>query len=377
MPIPELENIVRLPRAAKIHLGEKRISESSGKEYPRAVDYFVWPEEYAAELNGLFGEKCREIPIMFPSNDRETVAPTWYKRYGSSTGLACKGDGNVATRIVMRKNPETGELEPTGEMEEVECLGQDCEYYQKKHCRHVMNLMFIIPQLLCEGVFQLDTSSFHSIVNFNSSWHFVAELTHGKVAMIPLVLRLVPKEVSPDGRKKVVYVLEIKLARGMTLPELQAIAEGHAPRAELPAPDESGEADHFYPREVRPGADDIKLDESLEGDLEVAEGEIVDDDEAPDELDNKIEDLCAALELTEAQKTLFWKRVEGDKRAMADLLTEQYEEKSNVKTLRRGRGQNKKDAAQTGEHGQAELPRADSDEKKPTTPAASGSKKFF
>jgi len=347
-----------------LHLGEKRISESSGKEYPKAVDYFVWPEEYAAELNELFGEKCREIPIMFPLNDREKVAPTWYKKYGSVTGLACRGDGETATRVVMAKNPETGKMEATGEMEEVECPGQDCEYYQKKHCRHVMNLMFIIPQLLSEGVFQLDTSSFHSIVNFNSSWHFVSGLTRGRVAMIPLILRLVPKEVSPDGKKKVVYVLEIKLAERMGLADLQAIAEGRAPRAELPAVDESEEADYLYPKGVRgrpldvtPTGEVIEKDESLEGDLETRE---------PDQLDNKIEDLCADLELTEAQRTLFWRRVEGDKQAMVNLLLEQHNE-----TLRRGRGQNNKNAAQTGEHGQAEKPLADSNENKPTTPAAS------
>jgi len=75
MPIKGLSDVRRLPRAAKIHLGEKKISEKSGKEYPAAVDYFVWPEDYAGELAELFGEKCREIPVMFPVDDREMVAP--------------------------------------------------------------------------------------------------------------------------------------------------------------------------------------------------------------------------------------------------------------------------------------------------------------
>lgn len=363
MPIKGLSEIRRFPRAGKIHLGEKAISQKTGQEYPRAVDYFVWPEEYADKLRSLFGEKVREIPIMFPVDDRELVAPQWYKRYGSSTGLICRGDGETA----MCRNDD-------GELEEIECPGQDCEWYQKKHCRHVMNLQFIIPQLISEGVWQVDTSSYHSIINFNSSWDYIKALTAGKIAMVPLVLRLIPKEVSPDGRKKVVYVLELKLAERMSLAELQAIAQGQSPRAELPPADESGEADYFYPRDVRPPkpAEPPKpapvISGELKGDLELPE---------PDQLDNQIEDLCACLELTQAQRELRWRRCAGDKQAMVDLLNQEYEDRDKKNPPRRGRGQKDKNAADAGESGQAENPRADSDDDGPASPAASKKQLFF
>ena len=279
----------------------------------------------------------------------------------------CRGDGETAV--------ERGE---NGELVEIECPGQDCPWYEKKHCRHVMNLQFIIPQLISEGIFQIDTSSYHSIINFNSSWEYVRALTGGKISMIPLILRLVPKEVSPDGKKKIVHVLELKLAQRMGLADLQALAEGQAPRAELPPADESGETGYLYPKDARPkpprpsGAapDNVVLDESLEGDLEVAE-EAAEGEVVSDELGNQIEDLCAALNLTPAQRELRWKKAGGDKQVMVDLLTEQYEKESNVKPLRRGRGQQNKNAAQAGERGQADQPRAASDDKKPTTSAAS------
>lgn len=296
MPIKGISDIRRLPRAGKIHLGDKAISEKTGKEYPRALDYFKWPDEYAEELTALFGEQAREIPIMFPVDDKELVAPQWYKRYGSGSGLVCRGNGETA---LCRTD--------SGELEEIECLGQDCEWYQKKHCRHVMNLMFIIPQLVSEGIFQLDSSSFHSIVNFNSSWEYVQALTGGRVAMVPLVLRVVPKEVSPDGKKKVVHVLEIKLAQRISLEDLRGLAAGTVPIAALPEPDYSTEPEHFYPKEVRP-EQTVEISEDLSGDIE------------PDELDQQIADLQAELNLTPAQMTLRWKKVDGDKGAMLEQL---------------------------------------------------------
>jgi hypothetical protein len=370
--IKGVSEIRRFPRAGKIHLGDKAISEKTGKEYPKALDYFKWPEEYEETLTSLFGEKCREFPIMFLVEDQEMVAPQYYKRYGSGSGLICRGDGETA---VMRNDE--------GELVEIDCPGQDCPWYEKKHCRHVMNLQFVIPQLVSEGIFQIDTSSYHSIVNFNSSWHFVKALTGGRIAMVPLVLRIIPKEVNPDGKKKVVYVLELKLAQRMGLNDLQAIVEGQAPRAELPAADETSEKDYFYPKEVRdrPPAPEsqaeIIVSEDLQGDLEVAEAEDV-----PDELDNQIEDLCASLGLTQGQRELRWRKVEGDKQAMVDLLNQEYEEKGEKKSPRRGRGQQNKDAASAGESGQAEKPRAASDDNGPATPAASNkmtpsAKSFF
>lgn len=312
--IKGISDIRRFPRAGKIHLGEKRLSEKTGREYPTAVDYFVWPEEYAEELTRLFGERAREIIIMFPVDDRELVAPQWYKRYGASSGLVCRGDGETA---ICRTE--------TGELAEIECPGRECEWYQQKHCRHVMNLQFVIPELVSEGVWQIDTSSYHSIVNFNSSWDYIRALTGGRIAMIPLRLRLVPKEVSPDGRKKVVHVLELRLAERMGLDRLRALASGTEPaKAAIPEPDISDEREYFYPREVRADKDDFDDLEPAPGFAEV------------DDLDGRIADLEAALGLTRAQMSLRWRKVGGDKAAMVELLEKEYG------ALRGGDGRNER-----------------------------------
>ena len=66
-------------------------------------------------------------------------------------------------------------------------------------------------------------------------------------------------------------------------------------------------------------------------DEEPAEGEIVEiaedlsGDIEPDELDRQIADLQAALGYNQAKMTLRWQQVQGDKQAMLELLTTEYE----------------------------------------------------
>ena len=110
--IKGLSDRLRLPRRGKIRLGEKKVSEKSGKEYPVSLDYFVVPDE----VKSIYGAKPRKLDIMLPMENRESFFPQNYKRYGSSAGLLCRGNGEVATEM------------DTEEMKEVECLGKDCEW---------------------------------------------------------------------------------------------------------------------------------------------------------------------------------------------------------------------------------------------------------
>lgn len=309
--IKGVSDIRRFPRAGKIHLGVKATNQK-GKEYPRAVDYFVLPED-RPDLAERFGAQPRELPIMFPVDDLETVAPQWYKRYGSGTGLVCRGDGETAVCRAMQPDKETGEMKPTGEFEEIECSGQECEWYIKKHCRHVMNLQFLLPDFISDGVWQLDTSSFFSIVNFNGSWDFIRTLTGGKVAMIPLLLRVVPKEVAPGGSKKIVHVLELKLAGSYSLDQLQALSAGTSPApAALPEPDCSSETEHFYPPEVREELPDTpdEVVGALRADME------------PDQLDLDIISLFDELDLTEGQRAAARRKYPDREELLQRLTTE-------------------------------------------------------
>ncbi|GAJ02958.1 unnamed protein product, partial [marine sediment metagenome] len=81
------------------------------------------------------------------------------------------------------------------------CDPDTCEQYLEKQCRRVMNLLFLLPDVPGIGVWQLDTTSFYSIVNINSCADLIRRIC-GRISFIPLTLSLEPLEVSPPGITK-------------------------------------------------------------------------------------------------------------------------------------------------------------------------------
>ncbi|MDI3519254.1 MAG: hypothetical protein PWQ34_1401, partial [Caldanaerobacter sp.] len=154
--------------------------------------------EIVAKFKALYGDKPRELDIMFPVNDPEMFFPQWLKRYGNNR-LLCKGDGETA----FETNPQTGEIK------QIECKYRNCPYYQKGQCREVGNLLFYV-QGIPEGVFQIDTSSINSIKKINTAIDIIKSANGGKIAGIPLKLALVPMKVLADGKyNKTVYILHL------------------------------------------------------------------------------------------------------------------------------------------------------------------------
>jgi len=178
--IEGVSDAIRLPRIGKIHLGIKK-KNSKGVEYPVQTDYFVvtpsdtTPENAAKLFKEVYGERPKELNIMFPLNDRESFFPQAYKRY-SAAGLMCKGNGHIAIENVE------------GKLTERNCDPEFCEYFQKGHCKLRAHLQVILPDIPGLGVWQIDTGSFNSVRNINSAIAFVQALTGGRISMIPLKL---------------------------------------------------------------------------------------------------------------------------------------------------------------------------------------------
>jgi len=227
--IANTSEIRRIPRLGKVRLGIKTQSPQSGKEYPRAVDYFVVPEEVAK----IYGEKPKELDILFPLEDDEQFAPQFLRAYSKTQGLVCIGDGNSCRRKVDTKTGAMASHETQlWEWKETICNPQDCPEYQRKYCRRVMNLLFLLPKVPGLGCWQIDTSSFHSIVNINSMLSLLRGIL-GRCAMVPLTLTLQPMEVSPQGeKKKTVHVLTLR--NNLALAELAQRAQLPPVRALLP-----------------------------------------------------------------------------------------------------------------------------------------------
>jgi len=243
MAIKGVSDVVRLPRLGKVRLGEMK-ETGQGVPYPTPTDHFVCPEE----VRKVFGEEPKELRIMFPTEDESQWAGQFLRCYSASRGLICRGDGESA---VARVSVATGEIAGRDaaetELREVPCTPDSCVYYRRGQCRKVMNLQFLLPDCPGFGVYQLDTGSYHSIVNINSSLKLIRGIC-GRLSMIPLSLKLVEQAVQPDGHKKTVRVLI--LTAPYTLAEIQKYAQVPPGQSLLLPPPDSEAPDDLFPDEV-------------------------------------------------------------------------------------------------------------------------------
>ena len=230
MPIKNLSDVRRYPRLGKIRLGVKKTSKE-GKEYPCEVDYFVCPDK----LKVIFGDKPKELPIMFPIDNDEIFFQQWLKSYGA-IALKCKGDGEFAGAWDN----------DTGGIKTIPC---PCEKRNAGECKQLATLLFMIPKVGEVGVWQIDTSSKNSIIDINSSIDLIRRIA-GRVNMIPLILKREPRtstRIEDNKQKKSThYTLTLNVDPNITVGHLQELAQGKPEMALLPPPDETKD-DLLYP----------------------------------------------------------------------------------------------------------------------------------
>ena len=226
-PIKGISETVWLPRLGKIRLGTKE-EGLGGQPRPVPTDHFVCPDE----VKKVFGEKPKELHIMFPNENREQWASQYLQCYSESGNLVCSGTGDKALSKFEIKSSEMKEATPL--LFEVPCNPSTCSFYQQGDCRKVMNLRFLLPDCPGFGVYQLDTGSFYSMRNINDFLNLLENVCQ-RVSMIPLTLQLVEQPVRPDGNEKIAYVL--KLTSDMSLVEAQKFSQIPPGKALLPPPD--------------------------------------------------------------------------------------------------------------------------------------------
>ena len=255
-PIKGISEIRRMPRLGKIRLGIKKISDRTQNPYPVATDYFVAPDE----IKEYVGEKPKRLNIMFPVEDPREFTSQWLRCYSFSQGLVCKGDGMMCRRKV---DIDTGAIadHTTVEWEwhdGLTCDPDTCPEYsgEKPQCRRVMNLLFLMPDVPGFGVWQLDTSSFYSIVNINSCLDLIKRLC-GRISFIPLSLSLEPQIVEPPGiKRKTVHILQIR--SDVKLAEIQRLGRKPPELVLLPALEEEEIPADLFPEEVLAEAEGVE-----------------------------------------------------------------------------------------------------------------------
>ena len=210
-----LSDRIQLPRCGKVRLGEKRVNAAK-KEYPVDLSYFKFDEEMLQrypKIASVLGDRetgaiePKELHIILPLEDEETIFPQSLRFYGRSRGLRCIGDGARAERSVCRKCRvfDCACDSPELEKQPQKCK---CNLYDEGKCKEQASLMFVLPEITWEGCWQLDTGSYHNIVHINSAIAFVRGVL-GRIALVPLTLRRIPVEITYQGKKRVHYLLSL------------------------------------------------------------------------------------------------------------------------------------------------------------------------
>ena len=175
-----------LPRLGMIKLGVM-LKNDKDVEYPSEVDYFVVPKE----VQKVFGEKPKELNIMFPSDDVEMIASRSFKYYRSNR-LGCNGNGEVAlcyrgdltkNHVLLNEDDREGsDHEQVG----VKCT---CPLFNdaKKSCGVVLDLMFMIPEVSLGGVYQISTRSILNRQRVDDYLEYLRSLV-GRISRLPLKL---------------------------------------------------------------------------------------------------------------------------------------------------------------------------------------------
>jgi len=232
--IAALDRPRMLPRAGRIRLGEKVVSER-GKEYPRELDYFNCVD--APLVAKAYGNKPREIDILFPVNDPRTILDMGYMAYGH-TGWKCRGTGVIAY------NREVDE--------EIECAGEDCKMVAEGKCKRQGRLTFICYLVPGLCVYDLVTSGWRSIENCLSMIETLGDL-FGRIDGIPLKMFREPysSEYTDDDGKQHQQVHHcVRLDVAETPLKVRRIALGIDSPLEI-EPAEDNTADDMVPRSVK------------------------------------------------------------------------------------------------------------------------------
>src|SRR5262245_51328381 len=224
--IPGVTDKKRLPRLGKIRLGEKARSQS-GAEYPRALDHFNLTD--APAVKEVYGDKPTDFfPLLLPSNDNASFWRTSRSAYGRGTGLFCRcEDGVTAMRVnkgIVKDGARKGQpADPQGfefiqaegldvdegDLFELPCPADECPYWEKKMCKNLASFDFYLPKVAGFGTWCIQTSSFNSIRNIESTLVALRDALGGQIAGIPLGLRLVPQQAQVDGKAKTIRVMEL------------------------------------------------------------------------------------------------------------------------------------------------------------------------
>ena len=244
-----LSDRVSMPRCGRIRLGGPKPAKGPGRE----LSYFRFDED-ALEQYPLIGERYadretgaiepKELDVVLMSEEISVVCPQARRFYGRNRGLRCIGNGEQCRRFVCREHKAFDcDCENPQYDEEIGVCSKECPKYQQGKCADIATLKVVLPDLTFEGLWWLETKSYHNIVRLNSGLKMI-RMALGRISNVPLKLRRVPVKMTYEGTARTHYLLSIGFAGGLDEArrirgELAAVTV----RALLPPPDPEPHAD--------------------------------------------------------------------------------------------------------------------------------------
>lgn len=154
-------NDFRLPVISKIKIGEKRISEKTGKEYPVSLDYFKPVGKYESLFLKAFPENTNKIPILFISDDISFCCNERLELRDSKGDLYGKSDGE--TFYIWDEKEKMYKPFLKSDIPDIESR---TETKTGKKWQRILTLRFIIPAIKgVLGLWQLDTKADKSSID--------------------------------------------------------------------------------------------------------------------------------------------------------------------------------------------------------------------
>jgi len=201
--------IPRLAEIGKIKIGGKgdKRKSSKGNEFrmPIKYDHFVITKTEKdlndnliidGEVMKKLGEKPKEIKIKLLYDSIELNFLNSFEMYKGKKCI-CRGNGEKA----LRKFKD-------GTEKEIECNIEKCEFPKSNECKPSGILSCILADSnQIGGVYKLRTHSWNSVQNILGSLTFIKLQTGGKLAGIPLTLKLLKKATSEHGNVNTVNIV--------------------------------------------------------------------------------------------------------------------------------------------------------------------------